>query len=319
MKKSTMNIVFGLLLSTIAFNSYAEIRIVTSTQDLAAIATAVGGEQVKVQSLTLGTRDPHFASAKPSMIRKVFRADLLLVVGAGMEIGWLPPLLQSARNARVQPANSGYLDLSRVVPLLGKSSGPVSRAMGDVHAGGNPHYWLDPRNGKRMAQAIATRLGELDPAHKDDYQQRFKAFAQTLDRKLLVWQAELAWLKGTSVIAYHTSFVYLADAFGFQIVDEVEPKPGISPSAASLSALVSRLRVEDINLLIMEPYYERRSARYLNEQTAIQVAVLPQSVGAQPDINHYFDLFDAIVAALNIAAQDKAAQDKAAQDKAGGQ
>lgn len=299
--KKLLRISFGLLLLMSSLTSHAALQVVTTTQDLAAIAEAVGGKQVVVHSLTPGTRDPHFATAKPSMIRQVFRADLLLVIGADMEIGWLPPLLQSARNAQVQPGNPGYLDLSSVVPLLGKISGPVSRAMGDVHAKGNPHYWLDPRNGVRIAQAIATRLGELDPAHKDDYQHRFKAFAQTMDNKLPAWRAGLAHLKGKPVVAYHTSFVYLADAFGFRIVDEVEPKPGIAPSAASLSALITRIQNDGIGLLIMEPYYERRSARYINEQTEIHVAVLPQSVGAKTYINSYFDLFDAIVTALDNA------------------
>ncbi|WJW74681.1 metal ABC transporter substrate-binding protein [Thiohalobacter sp. IOR34] len=292
-------LLFGLLLFMTTFNSHAALRVVTTTQDLAAIAEAVGGERVQVQSLTPGTRDPHYATAKPSMIRKVFRADLLLVIGSDMEIGWLPPLLQSARNSRVQPGNPGYLDLSSVIPLLGKINGPVSRAMGDVHAKGNPHYWLDPRNGIRMARAIATRLGELDPVHKDEFHHRFKAFVQTMDDKLPVWRSKLSHLRGQSVIAYHKSFVYLADAFGFRIVDEVEPIPGIAPSAASLNALITRIRNEHIGLLIMEPYYERRSARYLNEQTGIRTVVLPQSVGAQPGIHTYFDLFDAIVAALN--------------------
>ena len=288
----------GLLLLTIPVTGHATLQIVTTTQDLAALAEAVGGEYVNVRSLTPGTRDPHFAVAKPSMIRKVFRADLLLVIGADMEIGWLPPLLQSARNARVRPGNAGYLDLSSAVPILGKRSGPVSRAMGDVHAKGNPHYWLDPRNGAHMARAIAARLGELDPAHAADYQRRFQAFARMLDNKLLAWRTELAHLKDSSVIAYHTSFVYLADAFGFRIVDEVEPKPGIAPSAASLNALLTRIKTEHIGVLIMEPYYERRSARYLNEQTGIRVAVLPQSVGALKGIDNYFGLFDAIVTVL---------------------
>ena len=288
----------GLLLLTVSVTGHAALQIVTTTQDLAALAEAVGGETVKVQSLTPGTRDPHFAAAKPSMIRKVFRADLLLVIGADMEIGWLPPLLQSARNARVQPGNAGYLDLSSAVPILGKRSGPVSRAMGDVHAKGNPHYWLDPRNGVHMAQAIAARLGELDPEHAADYQRRFQAFARTLDNKLLGWRAGLAHLDSEPVIAYHTSFVYLADAFGFRIVDEVEPKPGIAPSAASLNALLTRIKTDHIGVLIMEPYYERRSARYLNEQTGIHVAVLPQSVGARKGIDSYIELFDAIVTAL---------------------
>jgi len=294
-------ILFGLLLLSFSLTSQAALKVVTTTQDLAAIAEAMGGDQVQVQSLTRGTRDPHFASAKPSMIRKVFRADMLLVLGAELEIGWLPPLLQSARNARVQPGNPGYLDLSSVVPLLEKIRSPVSRAMGDVHVNGNPHYWLDPRNGVRMAEAIAIRLGELDPVHKEYYQQRLRDFSQTMDAKLLVWRAALAQLKGTPVIAYHNSFIYLADAFGFRIADEVEPKPGIAPSAASLSALVAQIQNEHIALLIMEPYYERRSASYLNEQTGIRVVILPQSVGSQPDIHTYFDLFDAIVVALNNA------------------
>ncbi len=289
----------GLLLLVASLATHAALRVVTSTQDVAAIAAAVGGARVQVESLTPGTRDPHFAAAKPSMIHKVSRADLLLVIGADMEIGWLPPLLQAARNARVQPGSPGYLDLSTAVSLLGKVDGPVSRAMGDVHAKGNPHYWLDPRNGLRMAQAIATRMGELDPAHEGDYQQRLKAFGQTMEAKLPAWRAALEPLRDKPVIAYHKSFVYLADAFGFRIVDEVEPKPGIAPSAASLSALITRIRNDGIGLLIMEPYYERRSAIYLHEQTGIRVAVLPQSVGAQPDINSYFDLFDAIVKALN--------------------
>jgi zinc/manganese transport system substrate-binding protein len=282
-------------------NVNAALRVVTTTEDLAAIARAVGGPQVKVQSLTPGTRDPHFAEAKPSMILRVYRADLLLLLGADMEIGWLPPLLQAARNRRIQPGLSGYLDLSTVVPLLGKSRQVQSRAMGDVHAKGNPHYWLDPRNGLRMARAITARLIVLDPKYAVDYRRRMAVFEQTLKRKLGQWQAALAPLEGRQVIAYHNSFVYLAQAFGFRIVDEVEPKPGIAPSAAYLSQLVTRIRGERIGLLIMEPYYERRSAQYLNEQTGIRVVVLPQSVGAKPGIHSYFDLFDSIVATLTKA------------------
>ena len=287
-----------LYLVTLALNSQAALQVVTTTEDLAAIARAIGGATVEVVSLTPGTRDPHFAEAKPSMIRKVYRADLLILVGADMEIGWLPPLLQSARNGRVQPGNAGYLDLSLVVPLLGQMAEPVSRAMGDVHANGNPHYWLDPRNGARMARAIADRLSELDPQQRDSYQARRVDFEQTLARKLEQWQAALSPVQGQTVIAYHTSFVYLADAFGFTITDEVEPKPGIAPSAAHLSQLVRRIKAEQIDRLIMEPYYERRSAAYLHDQTGIRIAVLPQSVGALPQIKTYFDLFDRIVAIL---------------------
>lgn len=292
-----------LLLSAATVNAHATLRVETTTQDLAAIAKAVGGDHIDVHSLTLGTRDPHFAVAKPSMIRRVYRADLLLVIGADMEIGWLPPLLQSARNSRVHPGNPGYLDLSRSVTLLGKPQGPVTRAMGDVHSKGNPHYWLDPRNGVRMAKMIAEHLGQLDPDHASDYLTNFATFEKTVNAKFIQWRTELRHLKGKPVIAYHTSFVYLADAFGFDIVDEVEPRPGISPSASSLNTLIARIKKEHIGLLIMEPYYERRSARYLNDQTGIRDTVLPQSVGAKPSIQTYTDLFDAIVKALKPAGE----------------
>lgn len=287
-----------------AEGAYAVLKVETTTQDLAAIAKAVGGEYIEVNSLTPGTRDPHYAVAKPSMIRRVYRADLLLVIGAEIEIGWLPPLLQSARNSRVQQGNPGYLDLSLTVPLLGKIQGPVSRAMGDVHAKGNPHYWLDPRNGVRMAKEIAEHLGQLDPEHAVEYEKNFAEFEKTINGKLVDWRKTLRHLNGKSVIAYHTSLIYLADAFGFRVVDEVEPKPGIAPSASSLADLMTRIKKEQIGLLMMEPYYERRSANYLHEETGIHVAVVPQSVGANPDITTYVDLFDSIVKVLKPAGEN---------------
>ncbi len=281
--------------------SHAALQIVTTTEDLAAIAKAVGGEHIKVHSLTPGSRDPHFAEAKPSMIRTVYGADLLLLIGADMEIGWLPPLLRSGRNSQVLPGNPGYLDLSTTVTLLGKPAGPVTRDMGDVHVKGNPHYWLDPKNGLLMAQAITERLVTLDPDHSDAYQRNLAAFQQRLTDKMKEWQATLTPLKGDKVIAYHTSLIYLATAFGFLIVDEVEPKPGIAPTAAHLNRLIKRIEDDQIKLLIMEPYYEQRSARFLQDKTEIRIGVIPQSVGAKPDIDDYIQLFDAIVAALKQA------------------
>ena len=278
--------------------SQAALKVVATTQDLAALAQAVGRDRVEVISLTPGTRDPHYAEAKPSMIRQVYQADLLLLVGAELEIGWLPPLLQAARNPRVLPGSAGYLDLSGTVPLLGVPGAPVTRAMGDVHAQGNPHYWLNPANGLRMAQAIATRLSALDGAHAMEYQTNLASFEQLLQARMTAWQAALAPLKGKPVIAYHSSFLYLADAFGLVIADQVEPVPGIAPGVAHLQKLVARIKADQVRLLIMETYYERRSAGYLAEQTGIKVAVLPNSVGSTPEIATYFDLFDGIVAAL---------------------
>lgn len=278
--------------------SQAALQIVTTTEDLAAIAKAVGGDHIRVHSLTPGSRDPHFAQAKPSMIRKVYGADLLLLIGADMEIGWLPPLLRSGRNSQVLPGNPGYLDLSTTVTLLGKPTEPITRDMGDVHAQGNPHYWLDPKNGLLMAKAITERLIILDPDHNDAYQSNLVSFQQRLMGKMKEWQSTLMPLKGSKVIAYHTSLIYLATAFGFQIIDEVEPKPGISPTAAHLNRLIKRIEDSQIKLLIMEPFYEQRSARFLQDKTGIRIGVIPQSVGAKPGIDDYIQLFDAIVTAL---------------------
>ncbi len=278
--------------------SHAALQVVTTTEDLAAIARAVGGDHIKVESLTPGSRDPHFAEAKPSMIRKVYGADLLLLIGAEMEIGWLPLLLRSGRNSQVLSGNPGYLDLSRTITLLGKPTGPVSRDMGDVHAQGNPHYWLDPENGLLMAQAISERLVALDPDHSNAYRSNLASFQQRLTNKIKEWQITLAPLKGSEVIAYHTSLIYLASAFGFQIVDEVESKPGIAPTAAHLNQLIKRIEDDQIKLLIMEPYYEQRSAKFLQDKTGIRIGVIPQSVGAKSGIDDYIQLFDAIVSAL---------------------
>ena len=279
----------------------ADLDVVTTTADLAAIAEVIGGAHVDAVSLTPGTRDPHYAEAKPSMIRRVYQADLFLVIGAEMEIGWLPALLRAGRNADVLPGAPGFLDLSSVARLLDVPRGPVSRDQGDVHRLGNPHYWLDPENGRRMGRAIAARMAELDRDNAAAYQGGLAAFEAALDRKLPEWRAALAPLKGTPVIAYHTSFRYLSAAFGFDIVGLVEPKPGIAPTAAHLGDLVGKIAAEGIELLIIEPYYERRSSGYLNERTGIRVAVIPQSVGAEDGIDTYLDLFDAIVVALRQA------------------
>lgn len=289
------------LLLAVTLPARAALNVVSTTQDLAAIAQAVGGRHVTVASLTPGGSDPHFAEAKPSMIRRAHDADLLLAVGASLEVGWLPALLQAARNSRILPGADGHLDVSLSIKLLDKPAGPVSRADGDVHLEGNPHYWLDPENGLVIAAAVAARLKRLDPANAAEFERQLAAFSAELRSRLRGWRERLAWLKGEKAISYHKSFVYLAAAFGFRVVAEIEPKPGIPPSPAYLQQLVKRIQAEKIRLLVMEPFYERGSAAYLGEHAGIRMALVPQSVGATPDIKSYFDLFDAIVASLNQA------------------
>jgi zinc/manganese transport system substrate-binding protein len=292
-----VSLVCGLALSKPA----TALNVVTTTSDLAAIAKSIGGQHVNVQSLTKGSRDPHFAEAKPSMIRKVYGADFLLLVGAELEVGWLPVALQAGRNAKVLPGTRGYLDLSQVVTLLDIPKGPITRAMGDVHASGNPHYWLDPLRGLKIARAISRRFAELKPEHAGSFNQAYKTFEKTLRQKLNVWRNALAPLKSKGLLQYHKSFIYLAAAFDFRLVGEVEPLPGIAPSARHLQKLITKIKSENIKALIMEPYYDRRGAYFLRDKTGISVAVLPQSVGATPEIKTYFDLFDGIISAFRKA------------------
>jgi len=305
MREYLRKLVGGLLalpLLTLSSFAHAEVAIVTTTTDLAAIAREVGGDLVSVKSLAPGTRDAHHLAAKPSMKLAARDADLVLAVGADLEIGWLPLVLDGSRNWAVQPGAAGFLDLSTAVTLLDIPSGPVDRSMGDVHALGNPHYWLDPRNGIAMGHAIAQRLGVLDPGNAARYREQAEAFAKRVDEQLSEWRDTLGPLRGRKMISYHRSFPYLAAAFGFDIVGEVEPIPGVDPTARHLRELVDRVQAEKIAMLIMEPFYEQESAAFLQRSTDIAVAVIPASVGGLPGIETYTDLFDQIVSIISNAA-----------------
>ena len=282
---------------------YAAVNVVTTTTDAASISKSIGGSYVNVISLTKGTRDPHFATAKPSMIKTVSRADLLIVIGAELEVGWLPALLQSGRNANVTPGNEGYLDLSTAVNIKGRPTAQVTRDMGDVHSLGNPHYWLDPENGILMAKAIANRLSEIDSKHKEVYQKNAFLFEKKIHEKQIIWIKEMDFLRNKPVITYHTSMLYLAKTFGFNIVENIEPKPGISPSARHLNRLIETIKQNNVQLILVEPYYEIRSAELLKRKTGINIAVIPQSVGAQSNVTNYFELFDEITKTIKLSVK----------------
>ena len=279
----------------------AVLNVVATTTDVAAIATAVGGDDARVEALTAGTSDPHYVAARPSMIRRAFDADLLIVNGAELEVGWLPALLQSARNGRILEGAPGHLDLSLVVTLRDVPTGPVSRAMGDVHASGNPHFTLDPRNGAPMARAIAERMARLDPANASRYEARRQAFEADLLRGIARWTAALSDLAGRPVLVYHRTFDYFAAAFGMRIAGALEPLPGIAPTVAHLATIATLAKDQRIDLLMQEGFFERRTARALHQATGIKVAVLPHAVGARPEIETYVGLFDAMVKAIREA------------------
>ena len=268
------------------------LNVMTSTEDLASLAREVGGQHATVESIARGYQDPHYVEAKPSFLLKLQKADLLVVVGLGLEIGWLPPLITQSRNARIQMSGGGYLDASTAAAILEKPSGPVTRAMGDVHPLGNPHYWLDPENGRRIAKAIAEKFAQLDPEDAAYFEQRYQDFERRLQEADKRWLEAMAPLKGTEVITYHNSWPSFTDHFGLRVGGFVEPKPGIPPSPAHTLEVINQIKKDQIKLILVEPYFDLKTPKAIAAQTGAQVLVMLPSVGGVPEVANYLQLFD---------------------------
>jgi zinc/manganese transport system substrate-binding protein len=295
MNMKYMRIVLSLLmLAAAAGTAHAQgkLNVVTSTEDLAAIATEVGGDRVSVESIARGYQDPHFVEAKPSFILRMQRADLLIVVGRELEIGWLPPLITQSRNAKVQPGGAGYLDASSQARILDLPTGQVTRAMGDVHPLGNPHYWLDPENGKLIAKSIAAKLGELRPNDRAVFDQRLADFTSRLDAAEKRWLSQLAPYKGAKVVTYHRSYPNFAERFGLDVIGYVEPRPGIPPTPQHTLDLIAEMKRQNVKVVMVEPYFDLKTPNSIGRETGAQVLVVPPSVGGVKEITDYFKLFD---------------------------
>src|ERR687891_2614334 len=228
MLRSHMNKLFVVVMtlwSTAPVLAQGKLAVVTTTEDLAAISREVAGDRATVDFIARGYQDPHFVEAKPSFILKLQRADLLVAVGRELEIGWLPPLIQQSRNGKIQPGANGYLDASLHARILDIPQGQITRAMGDVHPLGNPHYWLDPENGKIVAKDVAAKLAQLRPNDRSYFEQHLADFIGRLDAAEKRWLAVLAPFKGTKVVTYHRSYSNFADRFGLGVVGYVEPRP----------------------------------------------------------------------------------------------
>ena len=261
----------------------AQLKVVTSTTDLASIAKAVGGSHVEVRHISEGYQDPHFTEAKPSFVLALRDADVFAFVGLDLEIGWMPLLLQGARNPKVSAGGSGHVDVSQAIDVLDRATTRVDRSQGDVHAAGNPHYWLDPQNGRRIADLFAQKFAALDPANAAAYAKNAKAFDARLSAAERDWQDELATLAGTPVVAYHTSWKYLAGYAKLNVVGYMEPKPGVPPSPSHLAGLILQMKRTGAKAIIMEPFYSRRDAEFVASKTGARVIVLPPSVNGVPD------------------------------------
>jgi len=282
----------GVALAMAQPQAAAPLRVVTTTEDLASLAREVGGDRVAVDALAKGYQDPHFVDAKPSFILLVSRADLLIAVGRELEIGWLPPLVNNSRNAKIQPGGSGYLDASQTVKILEIPTGQITRAMGDVHPSGNPHYWLDPDNGRRMAAAIRDKLSQLAPADAAFFTQRYADFDRRLAEAQKRWDATLAPYKGTKVVTYHRSWPNFMDRFGLDVIGYVEPKPGIPPSPSHTLDLIAEMKRLGVKLIVVEPYWSLKTPQAIASQTGAEVLVLAPSVGGTKEAADYIQLFE---------------------------
>jgi zinc/manganese transport system substrate-binding protein len=270
----------------------SKLNVISTTEDLASIAREIGGDRITIESLARGYQDPHFVEAKPSFILKLQKADILIAVGRELEIGWLPPLIQQSRNAKIQVGAQGYLDASLGATILEIPNGNITRAMGDVHPLGNPHYWMDPENGKRIAKEVADKLSELRSGDSAFFQQQLTSFTTRLDAAEKRWLAQMAPYKGTKMVTYHRSFPNFAERFGLDIVGYVEPRPGIPPTPQHTLDLINEMKRQNVKLVLVEPYFDLKTPNAIGRDTGAQVLVMPPSVGGVKDVSDYFKLFD---------------------------
>jgi len=269
-----------------------KLNVIATTEDLAAIAREVAGDRATVEAIARGYQDPHFVEAKPSFILKLQKADVLVLVGKELEIGWLPPLITQSRNSKVQQGGPGYVDASLHAAILEIPQGQITRAMGDVHPLGNPHYWLDPENGKRIAKDLSDEFSRVRPNDRAYFEQRLADFTSRLDAAEKRWLSLMAPYKGTKIVTYHRSFPNFADRFGLDIIGYVEPRPGIPPSPQHTLDLINEMKRQNVKLVLVEPYFDLKTPNAIGRETGAQVLVMPPSVGGVKEATDYIKLFD---------------------------
>lgn len=288
---------FLLIAALSAAVAEAKVNVVTAYPYIADLVKEVGGDRVKVTALAKATRDPHFIVPRPSFIAKVRNADLVVVNGGELEIGWMPPLLERSGNPNVQPGSAGYLALSDSVAMRGKPT-VLSRAGGDVHAEGNPHFSVDMHQVPKMSAAVARGLCGADAANCAFYKANERRFALGWADKAKQWEAKLKPLKGVRVIQAHELFDYLLEDFGIETVTTLEPLPGVPPTAKHLAEVIRQIREQKITLLLTSVYFPEQAVEMVAAKTGIRIVTLPHDVGALEGSNSMAAMFDTIVAAL---------------------
>jgi len=287
--KYAMIVTFALLSGAVPAAA-GGLHITATLPALAQIAQGVAGDAAEVTVLAHVDQDPHFVPPKPTLARHLADADLLILAGLDLEIGWLPPLIEASRNDRIRAGSPGYLDGSQVLPdVLGKPQGKITRALGDIHPQGNPHWWMDPQNGVRLAYLLAEKLARLDPTHAARFRQNAKAFDADVQSRMPVWQKSFQAM-GT-LVSYHDSYLYLTQRFALQVVDFVEPKPGIEPSTAHLDALVENLQKGAAHSVWLESYHDGKVAQKVCSLGHVPCRIMPDAV-AGDGFAAYLHLFD---------------------------
>ncbi len=303
MKMKMINRMAALGLGAISFISAqatAQLKVVATTPDLASVAREIGGNRVNVVALAKPTEDPHFVDAKPSFIVTLNRADALVEGGAELELGWLPPLLENSRNSKIAAGAPGRIVASEGIRLL-EIPTSFDRSKGDIHSLGNPHYMIDPAAAKNVARNIASHFAQLDPKNAATYNANLAKFSSRIDAKLADWQKQLAPYRGAKIVTYHRDFIYFAQRFGLTIVDELEPKPGISPSPAHLAQVIGEMKRSNAKIILVQPFQNRKTAETVARQTGATVIDAPQQPGAASNTSSYFDNMDNLVRAIAAA------------------
>ncbi|MFL6515717.1 MAG: metal ABC transporter substrate-binding protein [Chthoniobacterales bacterium] len=289
---------FALLLVIPA--AQAKLNVVATLPDFGALTREIGGNNVVVTVLAKPTEDPHFVDARPSFVVALRNADVLVEGGAELEIGWLPPLLQNARNPKIDTGKPGRVVASQGIKLMNVPT-EVTRAAGDVHVLGNPHFATDPIIAKAIALHISQALSALDAANAAAYQANYKTFETTINAKLQQWGAAMLPFKGRPVVAYHDSWPYFAHRFGISIDIFLEPKPGIPPSPSHLAEVIAQMKAQHIKAIIVEPFHDRKIAEKVAAETGAKVVDFAQFPGGLPGTDTYVQLIDKLVNGLTAA------------------
>ena len=288
----------SLLLAIGARPASATVQVVATTPEYASLATTIGGDRVAVASLAKPTEDPHFVDAKPSHVVTLNKADLLIEGGADLEVGWLPPLLDGARNSRIEPGSPGHLLASEGVQLLDVPA-TLDRSKGDIHGAGNPHFMMDPTSAGVVARHIADGLCAVDAAGCATYKENLGHFEETLEEKTKAWTAELAPFRGAAIVTYHPTWRYFANRFGLKADVFLEPKPGIPPSPPHLAEVIAKMNADHIKVILVEPYQQRKAAEFVASNTGATVVDVTQFPGGLPGTESgYIALMDANVHAV---------------------